>query len=180
LRALIAKLSPGGTRPCAESFASFIDELKPRIQMPCRRFEDFEYRARKSWSRARRVVAKPRSSTKGPNPLCGSRRRLRRRARKALRSSCTLREALLPARRNGKPHQGGPAGPLCRPHSTSWMASNQLRLRFSAFAHLMLSVLRAEVLLAPILPRPPSARFDSSSSRLVPESRSVADASTRS
>ena len=30
--------------------------------------------------------------------------------------------------------------------STSWMASNQLRLWFSAFAHLMLSVLRAEVL----------------------------------
>ena len=30
--------------------------------------------------------------------------------------------------------------------STSWMASNQLRLWFSAFAHLMVSVLRAEVL----------------------------------
>ena len=30
--------------------------------------------------------------------------------------------------------------------STGWMASNQLRLWFSAFAHLMLSVLRAEVL----------------------------------
>ena len=30
--------------------------------------------------------------------------------------------------------------------STHWMASNQLRLWFSAFAHLMLSVLRAEVL----------------------------------
>ena len=30
--------------------------------------------------------------------------------------------------------------------STHWIASNQLRLWFSAFAHLMLSVLRAEVL----------------------------------
>jgi hypothetical protein len=30
--------------------------------------------------------------------------------------------------------------------STSWMASNQFRLWFSAFAHLMVSVLRAEVL----------------------------------
>ena len=30
--------------------------------------------------------------------------------------------------------------------STGWMASNQLRLWFSAFAHLLLSVLRAEVL----------------------------------
>lgn len=30
--------------------------------------------------------------------------------------------------------------------STHWMAANQLRLWFSAFAHLMLSVLRAEVL----------------------------------
>ena len=30
--------------------------------------------------------------------------------------------------------------------STGWMASNQLRLSFSAFAHLMVSVLRAQVL----------------------------------
>ena len=30
--------------------------------------------------------------------------------------------------------------------STGWMASNQLRLWFSAFAHLMVSVLRAQVL----------------------------------
>jgi Transposase DDE domain group 1 len=28
------------------------------IQVPCRRFEDFEYRTRKSWSRVRRVVGK--------------------------------------------------------------------------------------------------------------------------
>ena len=60
--------------------------------------------------------------------------------------------------------------------STSWMASNQLRLWFSAFAHLMVSVLRAEVLRVLISPALPSARSGSSFSRLVPASRSVADA----
>ena len=36
--------------------------------MPCRRFEDFEYRTRKSWSRARRVVGKAEILDKGQNP----------------------------------------------------------------------------------------------------------------
>ena len=35
------------------------------IQVPCRRFEDFEYRTRKSWSRARRVVGKAEILDKG-------------------------------------------------------------------------------------------------------------------
>ena len=38
------------------------------IQVPCRRFEDFEYRTRKSWSRARRVVGKAEILDKGQNP----------------------------------------------------------------------------------------------------------------
>jgi Transposase DDE domain group 1 len=38
------------------------------IQVPCRRFEDFEYRTRKSWSRARRVVGKAEILDKGENP----------------------------------------------------------------------------------------------------------------
>ena len=38
------------------------------IQVPCRRFEDFEYRTRKSWSRLRRVVGKAEILDKGPNP----------------------------------------------------------------------------------------------------------------
>ena len=38
------------------------------IQRPCRSFEDFEYRTRKSWSRARRVVGKAEILDKGQNP----------------------------------------------------------------------------------------------------------------
>ena len=38
------------------------------IQVPCRRFEDFEYRTRKNWSRARRVVGKAEILEKGENP----------------------------------------------------------------------------------------------------------------
>lgn len=35
---------------------------------PARRFGDFEYRTRKSWSRERRVVGKAEHLAKGPNP----------------------------------------------------------------------------------------------------------------
>ena len=38
------------------------------IPVPCRRFEDFEYRTRKSWSRARRVVGKAEILDKKQNP----------------------------------------------------------------------------------------------------------------
>ena len=37
------------------------------IQVPRRRFEDFEYRTRKTWSRARRVVGKAEILDKGQN-----------------------------------------------------------------------------------------------------------------
>jgi hypothetical protein len=119
-------------------------------QVPCRGFEDFEYRTRKSWSRARRVVGKAEILDKGQNP----------------RFVVTN----LPAEGFvGEPEERFAARPLYETlycargemenrikeaqqdlfadrTSTSWMASNQLRLWFSAFAHLMLSVLRAEVL----------------------------------
>jgi hypothetical protein len=42
--------------------------------------------------------------------------------------------------------------------STHWMASNQLRLWFSAFAHFLISTLRAWVLRGTELEQPPSAR----------------------
>ena len=87
--------------------------------MPCRRFEDFEYRTRKSWSRVRRVVGKAEILDKGQNPrfvvtnlpaegLPGE--------PQERFAAPALYEKLLRARRNGKPHQGGAAGPFCRSH----------------------------------------------------------------
>ena len=128
------------------------------IQVPCRRFEDFEYRTRKSWSRARRVVGKAEILDKGQNPrfvvtnlpaqgapwrpaegLPGEPQE-----RFAARA---LYEKLYCARGEMENRIKEAQQDLFADRtSTSWMASNQLRLWFSAFAHLMVSVLRAEVL----------------------------------
>ena len=52
-----------------KSFGELYEGIKTaEIQVPCRRFEDFEYRTRKSWSRARRVVGKAEILDKGQNP----------------------------------------------------------------------------------------------------------------
>ena len=126
--------------------------------MTCRRFEDFEYRTRKSWSRLRRVVDKAEILDKGPNP----------------RFVVTNLPAQVAPWRPAEGPPGESNEPFAAPAlyeklycargemenrikeaqqelfadrtSTSWMATNQLRLWFSAFAHLMVSVLRAEVL----------------------------------
>jgi hypothetical protein len=120
------------------------------IQVPCRRFEDFEYRTRKSWSRVRRVVGKAEILDKGPNPrfvvtnlpaegLPGEPEQ-----RFAVPA---LYEKLYCARGEMENRIKEAQQDLFADRtSTGWMASNQLRLWFSAFAHLMLSVLRAEVL----------------------------------
>ena len=52
-----------------KGFGELYEGIKTgEIQAPCRRFEDFEYRTRKSWSRARRVVGKAEILDKGENP----------------------------------------------------------------------------------------------------------------
>src|SRR6476660_5335299 len=53
-----------------------------------------------------------------------------------------LREALLRARRDGEPHQGMPARPLCRPHLGPDDARNQLRLWLASMAYVLLCALR--------------------------------------
>ena len=118
--------------------------------MPCRRFEDFAYRTRKSWSRARRVVGKAEILDKGQNPrfvvtnlpaegLPGEpQERL---------AAPALYEKLYCARGEMENRIKEAQQDLFADRtSTGWMASNQLRLWFSAFAHLMVSVLRAQVL----------------------------------
>jgi Transposase DDE domain group 1 len=118
--------------------------------VPCRRFEDFEYRTRKSWSRARRVVGKAEILDKGENPrfvvtnlpaegLPGE--------PEERFAAPALYEKLYCARGEMENRIKEAQQDLFADRtSTSWMASNQLRLWFSAFAHLMVSVLRAEVL----------------------------------
>ena len=120
------------------------------IQVPCRRFEDFAYRTRKSWSRARRVVGKAEILDKGQNPrfvvtnlpaegLPGE--------PEERFAAPALYEKLYCARGEMENRIKEAQQDLFADRtSTSWMASNQLRLWFSAFAHLMVSVLRAEVL----------------------------------
>ena len=76
-----------------------------------RRFADFPWTTRKSWSRERRVVAKAEWMPGREPPL---RRHLA--AGKPDRGALPLRDALLRPRRHGEPHQGVPAQPLRRPH----------------------------------------------------------------
>ena len=83
---------------------------------PARRFADFRWTTRESWSRRRRVVAKaewmPGRGAKGrQSPL----RRHLAQARPGGRPH-PLRADLLRPRRDGEPHQGVPARPLRRPH----------------------------------------------------------------
>jgi Transposase DDE domain group 1 len=134
-----------------KSFGELYRAIKSaEIPMPCRRFEDFEYRTRKSWSRARRVVGKAEILDKGENPrfvvtnlpaegLPGE--------PEERFVAPALYEKLYCARGEMENRIKEAQQDLFADRtSTSWMASNQLRLWFSAFAHLMVSVLRAEVL----------------------------------
>ena len=134
-----------------KSFGELYRGIKSgEIQVPCRRFEDFEYRTRKSWSRARRVVGKAEILDKGENPrfvvtnlpaegLPGE--------PEERFAAPALYEKLYCARGEMENRIKEAQQDLFADRtSTSWMASNQLRLWFSAFAHLILSVLRAEVL----------------------------------
>ena len=134
-----------------KSFGELYQGIKTRdLQVPCRRFEDFEYRTRKSWSRARRVVGKAEILAKGPNlrfvvtnlPAAGFVGEPEERL-----AAPALYEKLYCARGEMENRiQEAQQDLFADRTSTGWMASNQLRLWFSAFAHLLLSVLRAEVL----------------------------------
>ena len=117
---------------------------KEEVKVPCRSYRDFQYTTLKSWSRKRRVIGKAEITIlqKGNNPRFivtnlpadeWEGRRLYEDfycARGDMENRIKEQQLDLFADRT----------------STQWMASNQLRLWFSAFAHLMLSTLRAEVL----------------------------------
>jgi hypothetical protein len=120
------------------------------VAMPCRQFTEFEYRTLTSWSRGRRVIGKAEVLEKGENPRFivtnlpaeGFAGEVAGRFEAA-----ALYEKFYCGRGEMENRIKEAQMDLFADRtSTGWMASNQLRLWFSAFAHLMLSVLRAEVL----------------------------------
>ncbi len=119
-------------------------------ETPCRQFVDFAYRTLKSWSCTRRVIGKAEVLEKGDNPrfvvtnlpaegFAGE--------QPGRFEAAALYERFYCARGEMENRIKEAQMDLFADRtSTHGMASNQLRLWFSAFAHLMLSRLRAEVL----------------------------------
>ena len=93
---------------------------------------------RESWSRKRRVVAKAEWTDGEANP----RFVVTSLSARGARGPPPLRKALLRPRRDGKPHQGVPARPVCRSHLGPTMRANQLRLWFAAMAYVLICALR--------------------------------------
>jgi len=151
------------------------------IQVPCRRFEDFEYRTRKSWSRARRVVGKAEILDKAPNPrfvvtnlpaegLPGEKSAFQP-AHSTRSFTARAGKWKIASRRRSRTSLPTAPARAGWPPTNCGSGSQPSLISCSRCCGPMSCV-------TPIWRRPPSARFDSSSSRSVPESRSVAGAST--
>lgn len=132
----------------AASFESLQQQLeRGDLQLPCRSYRDFQYTTLKSWSRKRRVVGKAEILEKGKNP-----RFIVTNLLADEWEASTLYEDFYCARGDMENRIKEQQLDLFADRtSTQWMASNQLRLWFSAFAHLMLSQLQAEVLKGTLL-----------------------------
>ena len=112
------------------------------LEAPCRRFKDFTYRTLDSWSRKRRVVGKAERTRQGTNPrfvvtnLPAAEHPARELyeedycARGEMENQIKVQQLDLFADRT----------------STRIMKANQLRLWFSAFAHLLVELLRGDAL----------------------------------
>ncbi len=125
-------------------------ELEPSFQalheqapeLPARQFAEFEYRTLKSWSCSRRVVGKAELLEKGENP-----RFVVTNLSEEDFAARSLYEDFYCARGNMENRIKEQQQDLFADRtSTQAMASNQLRLWFSAFAHLMLSRLQSNAL----------------------------------
>lgn len=110
-------------------------DLYEETQTAARVFKDFQYQTRKSWTRARRVIAKAEHLAKGSNPrfivtsLAGDPRTLYEEiycARGEMENRIKEQQLYLFADRT----------------STSKLASNQLRLWFSSVAYMVMQTLR--------------------------------------
>lgn len=139
-------------RPHLDSaFEQIEKELEEMQQvLPCRRFVDFTYSTLDSWSRKRRVVGKAEMMDKGKNPrfivtnLPAGGFEGERRGRFLAQA---LYEKFYCARGDMENRIKEQQMDLFADRtSTHYMASNQLRLWFCAFAHLLFSRLCTEVL----------------------------------
>ena len=109
-----------------------------RTARAARRFRDFEYRTRKSWSRPRRVVGKAEYLAKGPNPRFVVTSLARRKA-----SAKRLYEKLYCARGDMENRIKEQQLDLFADRTSAHeMRANQLRLYFSSFAYVLLDALR--------------------------------------
>jgi len=112
------------------------------IELPARRFVEFGYRTKESWSRFRRAVGKAELLEKGRNP-----RFVVTSLPPESYGPRALYEDFYCARGDMENRIKEQQLDLFADRtSTGWKSSNQLRLWLSAFAHLILSRLRAEVL----------------------------------
>ena len=109
-----------------------------RTGKPARRFRDFTYRTRKSWSRRRRVVGKAEYLSKGDNPRFVVTNLSPRKA-----AAKRLYEKLYCARGDMENRIKEQQLDLFADRtSTHTMRANQLRLYFSSFAYVLLQALR--------------------------------------
>lgn len=105
---------------------------------PARRFRDFDYRTRKTWSRSRRVVGKAEYLPKGENPRFVVTNLSMRRA-----GARRLYEQLYCARGDMENRiKEQQLGLFADRTSTATMQANQLRLYFASFAYLLMHGLR--------------------------------------
>jgi hypothetical protein len=117
---------------------AWADDEHERTGQSARRFKDFRYRTRDSWSRRRRVIGKAEHLAKGANPrfVVTS---LKRRDIDAK----TLYESVYCARGEMENRIKEQQLDLFADRtSTATMAANQLRLWFSSFAYVLMAALR--------------------------------------
>ena len=109
-----------------------------RTGEPARRYRDFRYRTRKSWSRHRRVVGKAQYLSKGPNPRFVVTNLSPKRA-----DAKRLYEYLYCARGDMENRiKEQQLGLFADRTSSATMRANQLRLYFASFAYVLMHGLR--------------------------------------
>jgi Transposase DDE domain group 1 len=132
-----------------ESLKAQIQEAKAEI--PCRSFTEFEYSTLNSWTKARRVIGKAEILPKGDNPRFIVTNLPKDGWSDPIQAArfepAALYEKFYCARGDMENRIKEQQMDLFADRtSTHWMASNQLRLWFSAFAHLIMSTLQGGVL----------------------------------
>jgi len=122
-----------------------------KVETPCRSFTEFEYATLNSWTKARRVIGKAEILAQGDNPRFVVTNLPKDGwadpAQAARFQAAALYEKFYCARGDMENRIKEQQMDLFADRtSTHWLASNQLRLWFSAFAHLIMSTLQATVL----------------------------------